>query len=71
LPNTEYKMRVGSKVQKAMHRLYFDPKEGFLVWAIHAAQRLGIWDNGFRFMDLARLGSEAELTSENLSVGAR
>ena len=42
LPASEFAMRVGSRLQRALHRLYFDPRDGFIVWAHHAAERLGI-----------------------------
>jgi hypothetical protein len=59
LPADQYAMRIGSKVQKAMHRLYFDPQDGFIVWGIHAARRLGLVGDGgiIRFLDLARRGA--------------
>ena len=31
LPAAEYPMRSGTKVQKALHKLYFDPDDGFVV----------------------------------------
>ncbi len=52
LPASEFAMRVGSQVQRALHRLYFDPQEGFIVWAHHAARRLGIeHDETVEFLD--------------------
>jgi dihydroorotate dehydrogenase len=42
LPASEYPMRRDSKIARALHRLYFDPREGFIVWALHAARHLGI-----------------------------
>jgi hypothetical protein len=68
LPAQEYALRAGSKVQKALHRLYFDPQSGFIVWAIHAARRLGLARGGgiVRFLDLARRGTESALTSRDL-----
>jgi hypothetical protein len=59
LPAEEFAMRWGSKVQRAIHRLYFDPAEGFILWAAHAARRLGriATDGTVRFLDLARAGA--------------
>ena len=58
LPSGEYPMRVGTKVQRALHRLYFDPEDGFIVWLIHAARRLDLAREGLiRFLDLARIGA--------------
>ena len=39
-------MRRGTKVEKALHRLYFDPADGFIVWALHAARRLELVRRG-------------------------
>ena len=33
LPAEAYAMRTGPKVARALHRLYFDPADGFIVWA--------------------------------------
>ena len=68
LPAAEYPMRSGTKVQKALHRLYFDPNDGFIVWMLHAAKRLElIADDGVvRFLDLARRGAESNLIQRDL-----
>jgi dihydroorotate dehydrogenase len=71
LPAEAYAMRVGSKVQKALHLLYFDPDEGFIVWAWHAARRLGqISESGgrsqVRLLDLARTGAKTSLSAADL-----
>ncbi len=71
LPAAEYAMRAGSKVQKALHRLYFDPQDGFIVWLIHAAGRLDLARDGvIRFLDLARLGASSALTTRDLDPQA-
>jgi dihydroorotate dehydrogenase len=71
LPATEFAMRVGSRVQRALHRLYFDPRDGFIVWMIHAAGRLGIARGGrVNFLDLARLGAASALTRRDLDTRA-
>jgi dihydroorotate dehydrogenase len=69
LPAHEFAMRVGSRVQRALHRLYFDPQDGFIVWMIHAASRLG-WDQSgpIRFLDLARRGAASALTPGDLDA---
>src|SRR5262245_40199594 len=46
LPTEEYAMRTGFKVQRALHRLYFDPENGFIVWAFHAARKLSLVGDG-------------------------
>jgi hypothetical protein len=75
LPAEEYAMRVGSKVRRAIHRLYFDPKDGFIIWATHAARRLGLVPAGdgageIRFLDLARRGARSCLTRGDLDPQA-
>jgi hypothetical protein len=70
LPADQYGLRIGSKVQKAIHRLYFDPQDGFIVWAFHAARRLGLVGDGgiIRFLDLAARGANSALTREDLDA---
>ncbi len=51
----------------------FDPAEGFIVWATHAARRLGLIapDSGtIRFLDLARRGAESALDVRDLDPEA-
>jgi hypothetical protein len=68
LPAEEFVMRRGSKVQRAIHRLYFDPVHGFIVWASHAARRLGLVaaDGTVRFLDIARAGAASCLGAGDL-----
>jgi hypothetical protein len=69
LPAEAFAMRRGSKIQRALHRLYFDPADGFIIWAIHAARRLGLSAPGSglsRFLDLARVGAESALAVREL-----
>ena len=68
LPASEYAMRVGTKVSRALHRLYFDPRDGFIVWALHAAKALGLAPEGgpIRFLDLAHVGARSALTPRDL-----
>jgi dihydroorotate dehydrogenase len=68
LPASEYAMRLGTKVQRALHRLYFDPHEGFILWALHAAARLELAgaDGHVRFLDLARKGTQSALVKSDL-----
>ncbi len=70
LPASEYAMRSGTKVERALHRLYFDPREGFIVWALHAAKRLGLAhiDGIVRFLDLAQTGAKSALESGDLDA---
>jgi hypothetical protein len=69
LPAEVFTMRRGSKLQRALHHLYFDPDDGFIVWAAHAARRLGLCAEGdpaIRFLDLARCGARSYLTAGDL-----
>ncbi len=73
LPAEVFTMRRGSKIARAIHRLYFDPAEGFIVWATHAARRLGLIAPGsgtIRFLDLARRGAESALDVRDLDPEA-
>ncbi|MCZ6515541.1 MAG: hypothetical protein O6850_06725 [Acidobacteria bacterium] len=42
LPDSEFAMRTGSKTEKSLHRLLFDPEEGFLAWLLDLRARLGL-----------------------------
>jgi hypothetical protein len=68
LPASEFAMRNGPKVQRALHKLYFDPRDGFIVWALHAARRLQLasGDGRVRFLDLARRGAQSALVRRDL-----
>jgi dihydroorotate dehydrogenase len=69
LPAEEFAMKRGGKLERALHRLYFDPAEGFVVWAHHAANRLGL--NGspvVKFLDIARTGEGSELLPVDLDA---
>jgi hypothetical protein len=73
LPSQAYALGRGSKVQRAMHRLYFDPDDGFIVWAHHAASRLGLVEPSsglVRFLDLARRGAASALRRGDLDPQA-
>jgi hypothetical protein len=72
LPASEFAMRSGSKVHRALHRLYFDPREGFILWAHHAANCLGLVSEGglVRFLDLARRGTRSALVRRDLDSEA-
>lgn len=70
LPASEFAMRVGSRVTRAMHRLIFDPGDGFIVWMAHAARRLGLACNGaIRLLDVARAAAGSELSRGDLDAG--
>jgi hypothetical protein len=69
LPASEFAMRTGSKVQRALHKLYFDPRDGFIVWALHAAQHLQLAprDGALHFLDIARRGAQSTLVRRDLN----
>jgi hypothetical protein len=61
LPADQYPMRHGNKIARALHRLYFDPNEGFIVWALFAAERVGLDSSRpVRVMDLADIHRHGE-----------
>lgn len=62
LPPESYAMRRGTKVERALHMLYFHPDDGLIVWAWHAAQRLNLDADGtVRLLDLAARGARSAL----------
>jgi len=57
LPASQYAMRTGSKIAKALHQLYFDPDEGFVAWLLHVAARRGRPPDGVvRLRDIVGAG---------------
>jgi dihydroorotate dehydrogenase len=61
LPTNQFTMTVGSKIDKALHELYFHPESGFVVWMHHIATRLGLPQTPIRFLDI--VGKCRELKS--------
>ena len=71
LPAEAYHMRRGSKLQRALHKLYFDPDDGFIVWATHAAGKLNLIDSNdrlIRFLALCRRGASSCLVARDLDT---
>jgi dihydroorotate dehydrogenase len=58
LPSSEYAMRQGSKLARALHQLYFHPRDGFIAWILHAANRLRCNMSPARLLDLASAAGE-------------
>lgn len=58
LPASEYVMKRGSKVERALHKLYFDPEEGLLAWLTHLGKVYGLHRPGGElfFSDAIGLG---------------
>ena len=55
-----------------MHKLYFDPDDGFIVWMVHTAARLGIARGGsIKFLELAKVAAASALTRRDLDTRAR
>jgi hypothetical protein len=44
LPQHVYAMRRGSRTEKVLHRLLFDPRDGFIVWMHYLATQLPLRD---------------------------
>jgi hypothetical protein len=52
LPNSEYKMRTGSKTARALHELYFHPEEGLIAWLLHFRQAFD-WPSTWNIKQMA------------------
>ena len=64
LPTDQFRMTHGDRLDRALHRLYFDPDHGLVVWMLHAGEMLGLRERGLvRLLDIARLGAESDLSS--------
>jgi hypothetical protein len=62
LPPEVYAMARGTKLERALHMLYFHPDDGLIVWLLHAARRLGLGDRRpIRLLDLAAIGAGSAL----------
>jgi hypothetical protein len=53
LPDGEFAMRAGGKTEKALHRLLFDPREGFIAWTLDLRKRFG-WPRDAPVAEAAR-----------------
>jgi hypothetical protein len=53
LPAADFAMAGGSKTEKVLHRLLFDPQEGFIAWMLHLRSRFG-WSEPMTIGDSAR-----------------
>jgi hypothetical protein len=64
LPPEVFALQRGTKLERALHMLVFDPDDGFVVWALHAARWLGLGADETRptrFLDLAARGAGSDL----------
>ncbi|WP_213618865.1 hypothetical protein [Paenibacillus sp. J22TS3] len=54
-PNSAFGMRTGSKTERALHELYFHPKDGLITWMLHVKEHQDITGPGgvIRFSDVA------------------
>jgi hypothetical protein len=67
LPLDVYAMKQGSKLERALHMLYFHPDDGLVVWLLHAARRLGLGAREpVRLLDLAALGAASPMVGRDL-----
>lgn len=58
LPATEYVRKQGSKVERALHLLYFHPEDGLIAWLRHLGKLYGLErsDGGVAFSDVVGIG---------------
>jgi hypothetical protein len=69
LPLEVYTMARGTKLERALHMLYFHPDDGLVVWLLHAARRLGLSDRRpVRLLDVAAIGAGSGLTAADLDA---
>ncbi|NOX55017.1 MAG: hypothetical protein GXP27_11390, partial [Planctomycetes bacterium] len=52
LPASEFDLQSGTRTDKALHKLYFHPKTGFIVWMHHLAEVLSLPRKPLRFRDV-------------------
>jgi dihydroorotate dehydrogenase len=64
LPNSEFRMTVGSRLERAIHQLYFDPHEGFVAWMLHLARLRG--QGGASVLEMARWSTLEAPTVQDL-----
>jgi hypothetical protein len=68
LPLDVYAMTRGTKLERALHVLYFHPDNGLIVWLLHAARRLGLGDRRpIRLLDVAAIGASSALVAADLN----
>jgi len=53
LPDSEFAMKTGNKVRRALHRLYFDPQNGFIAWLLHLRRKFD-WPEEFNVEKMAK-----------------
>ncbi len=69
LPTESFSMSRGSKIERALHHLYFHPEHGLIVWLLHAASRLGLETGGVvRLMDVVERGARSALRAVDLDA---
>ena len=52
LPSSEYKMRTGSKTERALHELYFHPNDGLVACLLHLRQTFD-WPSEWNIKQMA------------------
>jgi hypothetical protein len=69
LPPSVYPMSRGTRLERALHLLYFHPEDGLIVWMLHAAHRLGLAERPpIRLRDLAARGAASALSAADLDA---
>lgn len=69
LPPEEFARKGGDRIDRALHRLYFDPTEGVIAWLRHVGERLGLVTDGIvRLKDVARAGMNREIQPTDLDA---
>jgi hypothetical protein len=72
LPLEVYAMTRGTKLERALHMLYFHPEDGLVVWMLHAARHLGLAGRApIRLLDLAAVGAGSALAAGALDLDAQ
>jgi hypothetical protein len=68
-PNELFAMKRGTKVERALHGLYFHPEDGLVVWLRHAADRLGVGRGGVvSLREVAAAGASSALRAVDLDA---
>lgn len=60
LPADEYRMKSGSRTQRALHELYLHPETGFVVWAEHLRQQSDSPESVAQIADLPKYFGNAQ-----------
>ncbi|MEX1094432.1 MAG: hypothetical protein WED34_00190 [Planctomycetales bacterium] len=70
LPAPEYRMKTGTKVQKALCELYFHPERGLVVWLEHLAEALDLDRHPLRFREIVGAGPRLPAPPDSRGSGS-